>query len=222
MEMSDLFGGRNERDYLGEFLEKFTRFAMEQCKEFAQILTAQQRSIGNDPTSGMQRVMPRIVFLHFFQNAYLSKIQLASEIDHIETDLHHLVPLISSSDDSTKRLLFVQLQNHLSNLLDIQFRFKSLTIHRHRYLSTNSSLSNIPQITISTPGQFEQEKIDVGKCWKFANIIPTRFAMSFIASNAREVLCYNNQNHFLHLILITGQSLENIKWHFKPIIDLLW
>ena len=156
-------------------------------------------------------------FPHFIQNAFLFKIQLASEIDHIETDLHHLIP---SSDDSTKRLLFVQLQNHLSNLLNIHFRFQSFnhsTVHR-----TNSSLSNIPQITISSPGQFEQEKIDIGKCWKFANIIPTRFAMSFIASNAREVLCYNNQNHFLHLILITGQSLENIKWHFKPIIDLLW
>lgn len=137
----------------------------------------------------------------------MSKIELSQEIDHLETDFHNLLSLIPSSDDSTKRLLFIQLQNHLSNLLNIHVCFKSF-----------SRSTNLPQITISPPG----DSNDIGKCWKFANIIPTRFAMSFIASNAREVLCYNTQNHFLHFILITGQSLENIKWNFNPIVDLLW
>jgi hypothetical protein len=73
-----------------------------------------------------------------------------------------------------------------------------------------SSFSNQPQMN------------DIGKNWKFANIIHTRFHMSLIASNTNEIVCYNNQNHFLHFLLLTGQFLGNIKWNYKPIIDILW
>ena len=224
--MSDSFDDRS--DNLVEFLIQFTRFGIEQCADFTRLLT----TLGNFSAIEKQRVIPAIVSPFFFRNNFFPKIQLSSEIEHLETELHRLLPLINSSDDPSKQLLFVKLQTYLSNLLDIHFRFKSLThsttlpttlpVHRQRYFSTNSSLSNLPLITISSPSDVGHELIDIGKCWKFANIIPTRFPMSLIASNAREVLCYNNQNHFLHVILITGQALENIKWHFDFIVDLLW
>jgi hypothetical protein len=81
-----------------------------------------------------------------------------------------------------------------------------------------SSFSNQPQMNISPSFDIN----DIGKNWKFANIIHTRFHMSLIASNTNEIVCYNNQNHFLHFLLLTGQFLGNIKWNYKPIIDILW
>jgi hypothetical protein len=166
------------------------------------------------------------------------------EIQTLQNEFYDILLIISSSDDPTKQLLFIKLQNNLSNFVDINFRFKSFDlstkeIHLNtkqtikilesptvikcdRSLSTISSFSNIPQITISSSFYSNDDIIDIGKSWKFANIIHTRFEMSLIASNAHEIMCYNNQNHFLHFILITGQFQGNVKWKYNPIIDILW
>jgi len=165
------------------------------------------------------------------------------EIQRLQNEFYDILLTISSPDDPTKQLLFVKLQNYLSNFVDINFRFKSIDFSTKdidsntkqstktvelttgkcdRSLSMTSSLSNIPQITISSSFYSNDDIIDIGKCWKFANIIHTRFEMSLIASNAHEIICYNNKNHFLHFLLITGQFQGNIKWNHNPIIDILW
>jgi hypothetical protein len=165
------------------------------------------------------------------------------EIQALQNEFYDILLTISSSNDSTKQLLFVKLQNNLSNFVDINFRFKSYdipnkeihlntkqstkilespTVKCDRSLSTISSFSNIPQITISSSFYSNDDIIDIGKSWKFANIIHTRFEMSLIASNAHEIICYNNKNNFLHFILITGQFQGNVKWKYNPIIDILW
>jgi len=169
------------------------------------------------------------------------------EIQRLQNEFYDILLIISSSDDRKKQSLFIKLQNYLSNFVDIHFRFKSFDlptkeIHSNiinkskqstnilelstdkcdRSLSTISSFSNIPQITISSSFYSNDDIIDIGKCWKFANIIHTRFEISLIASNSHEIICYNNQNHFLHFLLITGQFQGSIKWKYNPIIDILW
>jgi hypothetical protein len=144
------------------------------------------------------------------------------EIQTIQNEFCDILSLISSSDDPTRQLLFVKLQNYLSNFVDIHFRFKSFNFSIRENQSIESTISNIPQITISSSFDRHEEILDIDKSWKFANIIHTRFHMSLIASNKDEIVCYNNQNSFLHFILITGQFLGNIKWNYKSIIDILW
>ena len=203
--MSDIFtSDLSDGDNLVEFLTKFARFGIDQCLHFTHLITNQQRLIELN---------------HFLM-----------EIQSLQNEFYEILVVISSSDDSMKQLLFVKLQNYLSNFMEINFRFKSFDLLNRRdiplnnveqcerRLSTISLLSTIPQITISS----SDEMIDNGKNWKFANIIHTRFQMSLIASNARDILCYNNQNYFLHFLLITGQFQGNIKWNFKSIIDMLW
>lgn len=56
--MSDSFD-----DNLVQFLNRFTRFSIGQCSEFAQQLTIHPRSIGNISAIEKQRVIP---FIHSF------------------------------------------------------------------------------------------------------------------------------------------------------------
>jgi hypothetical protein len=173
------------------------------------------------------------------------------EIQTLQNEFYDILLIISSSDDQNKQLLFVKLQNYLSTFVEINFRFKSINLPTKEIdsniinnskpstnnlelpiiksnrinLSTTSSLSNIPQITISSSFYSNDDindHIDIGKSWKFANIIHTRFEMSLIASNSHVIICYNNRNRLLHFILITGQFQGNIKWKYEPIIDILW
>jgi hypothetical protein len=112
--------------------------------------------------------------------------------------------------------------NLLNNAKQLTNPRELSTMKSDRSLSTRSSFSTIPQITISSSFYSNDDIIDIGKSWKFANIIHTRFEISLIASNAHEIVCYNNRNNFLHFLLITGQFQGNIKWKYDPIIDILW
>jgi hypothetical protein len=172
------------------------------------------------------------------------------EIQTLQKKFDDLLIIIPSSNDQDKQLLFLKLQQYLSTFVEINLRFKSIglsakNIHSNmtnnspqssdthelptescnRDLSIRNSFSNIPQITVSSSFYSNDDmnnSIDIGKSWKFANIIHTRFEMSLIASNSHMIICYNNQTNFLHFILITGQFQKNIKWKHQPIIDLVW
>jgi hypothetical protein len=169
---------------------------------------------------------------------------LLTEIQTLQNEFYNILLIVSSSDDQNKRLLFTKLQSYLSVFVEINLRFKSFDlsiedIHSKQSantfqlpsakcdqgLSTTSSFSTIPQITISSSFYSNDDinnNIDIGKSWKFSNIIHTRFKMSLIASNSHMVICYNNQSNFLHFILVTGQFQGNIKWKHDSIIDILW
>ena len=163
------------------------------------------------------------------------------EIQTLQNEFYNILLIISSSDDQTKQLLFIKLQNSLSDFVEINLRFKSfdlptkeitLTNPRElpivkcdKNLSETNSFSNIPQIIISPSFCSNDDinnNIDLGKSWKFATIIHTRFEASLIASNSHMIICYNNQNKFLHFILVTGQFQGNVKWKYDSIIDILW
>jgi hypothetical protein len=163
------------------------------------------------------------------------------EIQTLQNEYYNILLIISSSDDQTKQLLFVKLQNYLSDFVEINLRFKSFDLPTKEITSTNprelpivkgdtnlsetNSFSNIPQIIISPSFCSNDDinnNIDLGKSWKFATIIHTRFEMSLIASNSHMIICYNNRNNFLHFILVTGQFQGNVKWKYDSIIDILW
>ena len=166
------------------------------------------------------------------------------EIRILQNEFYNILLIISSSDDETKQLLFLKLQNCLTNFVEINFRFKSFdfsskenskqltnaldlpTEKSDENISPTGSFTTIPQIIIQSPSFYSTDDInnhmDISKCWKFANIIHTRFEASLIASDSQTIICYNNQNKFLHSILITGQFQRNMKWKYNSIIDILW
>jgi len=63
------------------------------------------------------------------------------EIQTLQNEFYDILLIISSSDDQTKQLLFIKLQNNLSNFVDINFRFKSFD------LPTKEIHSNTKQTT---------------------------------------------------------------------------
>lgn len=144
------------------------------------------------------------------------------EIQRLQNEFYELLSTISSSDDSTKQLLFIKLQNNLSNFVDINFRFKSIDCSIKEINNNTKQSTKSLELPISSSFYSTDDINNIGKYWKFANIIHTRFEMSLIASNSHEILCYNNQNNFFHCLLITGQFQRNIKWKYNPIIDILW
>ena len=173
--------------------------------------------------------------------------RLLTETHTLRNAFHEILSVLSSSDDHNQQLSFVQLQNYLSAFVEINVRFKSLDmssksvslransepavdshrallVNHHQNLPSRSATSPLPQVADSSSicSNEEPNSIDIGKSWKFANIIHTRFHMSLIASNSKVILCYNNQNHCLHFILITGQFQDEIRWNHDPINDVLW
>ncbi|UJR33394.1 hypothetical protein I4U23_020841 [Adineta vaga] len=223
-------------DYLSEFLTKLARFGIDQCLHFTHLVGNKQK----------------LSTLHTnYQNQQIHLNYLLTEIQVLQNDFYETLSSISSSDDPpNEQLLFVKLQNYLSKFVQISFRFKSFnlsmkemcpepsrsnildppsSIISDRHSSKMSTSSHIPEIRISSSSSLSvcstddlNNNIDIGKYWKFANIIHTRFQISLIASNSHVILCYNNHNHFLHFILVTGQFQGDIKWKYEPIIDILW
>ncbi|CAF4862084.1 unnamed protein product [Rotaria sp. Silwood1] len=245
--MSDIFttysscaiDDRNDNDSLEEFLTKLARFGIDQCLHLAHLIVNKQRSSENFSTLDHK--------YKIFEDKQIDLNNLLLEIQTLQNEFYNILLIISSSNDEKKQLLFNKLQDYLSNFVEINLRFKSyeistkeihlndskqsintfelLTKKFDESLSTISSLSNKPSIILSSSFFSNDDinnNIDIGKNWKFSNIIHTRFQMSLIASNSHMIICYNNQNHFLHFIRIDGQFQENIKWKYESIIDIHW
>ncbi|CAF0762035.1 unnamed protein product [Rotaria sordida] len=218
---------RNDTDNLEAFLTKLARFGIDQCLHFAHLIVNKQQSFQNFSTLDSKYKTSED------QQIDLNKLLL--EIQTLQNEFYNILLIISSSNDEKKQLLFIKLQNYLSNFLEINLRYKSyeistkeihlnnskLTKKFDQSLSTISCLSTKPSIILSS-SFFSNDDIDLGKNWKFAHIIHTRFQMSLISSDSYMIICYNNQNNFLHFIRISGQFQGNIKWKYEPIIDMHW
>ena len=156
------------------------------------------------------------------------------EMQALQREFYDALLSITSSDDKAKPLIFDKLRNYLSNYIEINLRFQSFELSmkeisskiiNNSNLSTINHLSNKSSIEKSSSNYSNQninKYSNIGKDWKFATIIRTRFEMSLLASNSHMIMCYNNHNNFLHFILITGQFQGNVKWKYAPIIDILW
>ena len=128
---------------------------------------------------------------------------------------------MSTSDEQSQQLLFDKLQISLSTFVQINLRLKSLNASSKE--NHEKSISNVSDVSPLVCSNVDLNNItDIGKCWKFANIIHTRFQISLIASDSNAILCYNNQKHVLHAILLAGQFQGDIRWKYGSIVDMLW
>ncbi|CAF1488813.1 unnamed protein product [Rotaria magnacalcarata] len=238
---SCVYGDRNESDHLGEFLTKLARFGIDQCTDFVNLIVNKQRSFQNLSTIDHQSKT--------YQDQQTDLNDLLSEIKILENEFYNILLILYSSDDKNKQILFTKLQSYLSNFVEINLRFKSLEnstkeIHSNmandvkqsinagellieksnQSLSKITCTSNKSSIVLSSSFFSNDDidnNIDVGKNWKFANII-TRFQMSLIASSSENIICYDNRNHFLNLLRSDGHYQQNLKWKYEPIVDLHW
>ncbi|CAF3504123.1 unnamed protein product [Rotaria socialis] len=235
-------GDRNESDNLAEFLAKLARFGIDQCTDFVHLIVNKQRSFQNLSTIDHQSKT--------YQDQQIDLNDLLSEIKILENEFYNILSILYPSDDKNKQVLFSKLQSYLSNFVEINLRFKSLEnstkeIHSNtandveqsinagellikksnQSLSTITCTSNKSSIVLSSSffsNDDIDKNIDVGKNWKFANIIHTRFQISLIASSSQSIICYDNRNHFLNLLRTDGHYQQNLKWKYEPIVDLHW
>ena len=156
----------------------------------------------------------------------------------LQSDLNHFLSTLSSSNEQNKQLLLHQLQSYLSKLFAMNVRFQSIddsrdadSIDRRSVSSSSETTLNLARVDydqssltpIPSPTSISSTSCtDLGKWWKFSNILRTRFEMSLIASNSQSILCYHQQTSLLHFILVTGQFQDNIRWKHESITDLLW
>ncbi|CAF4482919.1 unnamed protein product [Rotaria socialis] len=235
-------GDRNESDNLAEFLAKLARFGIDQCTDFVHLIVNKQRSFQNLSIIDHQSKT--------YQDQQIDLNDLLSEIKILENEFYNILSILYPSDDKNKQVLFSKLQSYLSNFVEINLRFKSLEnstkeIHSNtandveqsinagellikksnQSLSTITCTSNKSSIALSSSffsNDDIDKSIDVGKNWKFANIIHTRFQISLIASSSQSIICYDNRNHFLNLLRTDGHYQQNLKWKYEPIVDLHW
>ncbi|CAF1259592.1 unnamed protein product [Adineta ricciae] len=190
-------------DNLSDFLNKLTRFGVDQCLHLTHLISNKQK--------------PSIVL----NNPSTQITKLLIEIETLQNEYYDILSRISTSDEQGQQRLFEKLQTSLSTFVQINLRLKSLNSSSKE--KHEKSISNVPDVSPSVCSNVDLNNItDIGKCWKFANIIHTRFQISLIASNSHVILCYNNQKHVLHAILLAGQFQGDIRWKYGPIVDLLW
>lgn len=217
-------------DHLENFLSKLAQFGIDQCIHSTQLITDKLESIQSLSNLHHQTKVHEL-------NDLLSNLQI------LQNEFYNISVIIPSSNDQNKQMLFKKLQNHLSTFVEINSQLNSLeksikdtnrqsinTLNLlakkfDQSLSGISCLSNKSSVVLSS-SFFSNDDInnnnDIGRYWKFANIIHTRFLISLIASDSYIIICYNNRNNLLHFVRMDGQFKGNIKWEYETIVDLYW